>query len=108
MVTASRPHPDPLPTAEGAALSPFPPLTGVGCFDCFRLKPMIRNQLAKHLGFITRKGRGPFLVVKERRDVSPRSTLRLDRRGRYSVPTSEQAASGRLGSLELRHRSGSS
>jgi hypothetical protein len=33
--------------------------------------------------------------------------LRLDRRGRYSVPTSEQAASGRLGSLELRHRAGS-
>ena len=34
---------------------------------------MIRNQLAKHLGFVTRKGRGPFLVVKECRDVSPRS-----------------------------------
>ena len=56
----------------GFAAPPRPPvpLTGVGFFDCFRLKPMIRNQLAKHLGFITRKGRGLFLVVKERADVS--------------------------------------
>ena len=45
--------------------APPVPLTGVGFFDCFRLKPMIRNQLAKHLGFITRKGRGLFLVIKQ-------------------------------------------
>ena len=67
---------------------------------------MIRNQLAKHLGPLQRKVEGLSAPGKERRDVSPRSTVRLDQRGRYSVPPSEQAASHCPGPLELWHRAG--
>src|SRR5262245_42343968 len=89
---------------------PVPPpgaLTGVG-FLSSRPKAMMLRQLARHPEAVTTKGGEPWFEVTEHRDVSPRPTLRLDRRGLHSFPSSEQAPSGCPGPLELRHRPGPS
>jgi len=60
------------------------------------------QKLARHLATVTTKAGNGYFGMTERSDVSPRSTLRVDRRGLHSFSSAEQAAGGSSGALELR------
>src|SRR3954451_24842723 len=73
-----------------------------------RMGGMMFQELARHPAAVTTKAGNGSFGVTECNDVSPRSTLRVDRRGLHSFPASEQTSSGGPGPLELWDRVGPS